>query len=141
MVQGGISARAPRGVLTAIGSVLSGMMASTTVLAAHIEGLRPEPDLPLPSATRVVVAAALTIALAIGALWLLKRWLPRLNARAQNGSAALKVLGRTSLSRSLRVHVVEIEATRFLIVEGRGGVDLAVLPPATGDTHTPGEHA
>jgi hypothetical protein len=108
---------------------------SPPAVPTHIAGLRTEPNLPMPSATRVIVVAFLTIALAAGTLLVVKRGLPRNFLRTDRTPAALKVVTRASLSRSLHLHVVEFEADRILIVEGRSGLEVAVLkaPAATAE--------
>jgi flagellar biogenesis protein FliO len=98
----------------------------------HISGLQSHPDLPLPSATRVVMAVVVTLALAAGTLVLVKRFLPKYVGRMDYAGNTIKVLARASISRSLRVHVIEVDASRVLIVEGRGGIELAVLPQSPG---------
>jgi flagellar biogenesis protein FliO len=105
--------------------------AAAADLAQHVSGLRSEPDLPLPSVFRVVTAALVTIALAAGTLVLLKRFLPKYLGRASETGSSIKVLARVNLSRTLQVHLVDVEANRVLIVEGRTGIELAVLPQRT----------
>jgi hypothetical protein len=82
----------------------------------------------MPSMTRVVMAAMVTIALAAGTLVLVKRVLPRYTGRVNHSGDTIKVLARTSISRSLSAHLIEVDATRVLVVEGRTGIELTVLP-------------
>jgi hypothetical protein len=99
---------------------------------SHISGLRTEPDLPMPSPARVIVVVVVTLGLAAGTLILVRRYLPRFIPRTDAGMPAIKVITRASLSRSLQLHVVEFETRRVLIVEGRSGIELAVLPSSEG---------
>ncbi len=116
-------------------ATLAGLLAVATGYAAvaadatqHISGLEQHPDLPLPSAPRVVMAVVVTLALAAGTLVLVKRYLPKYLGSMDATGNMIKVLARSSISRSLHVHVVEVDSSRVLIVEGRGGIELAVLP-------------
>jgi hypothetical protein len=108
------------------------LLACTCAVAATastptIGGMSTQPELPFPSMTRVIVAAVITLGLAAGVLLLLKRYLPSLAARRTNGGV-IKVLARTNVTSSLYAHVIEIDTTRVLIVEGRNGVTLTLLP-------------
>jgi hypothetical protein len=104
----------------------SGLPAATPA-AAGISGLREQPELAFPSMTRVVVAVVITLGLAAGAIVLLKRLVPGMAVRRTQGGD-IKVLAHTNVTTSLRAHVLEIDATRVLIVEGRNGIGLALLP-------------
>lgn len=114
--------------------ILAGLVAAAfghPALAAdatqHIAGLQQHPDLPLPSATRVVTAVLVTLALAAGTLVLVKRYLPKYTGRTDYAGNVIKVVARSRISRSLQVHVIEVDGKRLLIVEGRGGVELVAL--------------
>jgi flagellar biogenesis protein FliO len=128
----GISSWAVRQMLCAALAASVGTMAACAPAAAevtqHISGLQAHPDLPMPSATRVVAAVIVTLALAAGTLVLVKRFLPKYAGRLDYAGNAIKVLARSSISRSLRVHLIEVDTSRVLIVEGRAGIELAVLP-------------
>ena len=130
--------------MRALYSTVAGLVAVATSYAAvaadvtqHISGLQPHPDLPLPSAARVVTAVVVTLALAAGTLVLVKRYLPKYAGRVGYAGNVIKVVAHSSISRSLRVHVIEVDTNRVLIVEGRGGIGLTVLhqpppqPPAS----------
>jgi len=84
----------------------------------------------------VVVSVVITLALAAGAVVLLKRLMPGIAARRTQGSI-IKVLARTNVTNSLRAHVLEIDTSRVLIVEGRIGVSLTLLPRADSNEKSP----
>ncbi len=120
--------RALYATLAGLVAVVTGYAAVAADATQHISGLQQHPDLPLPSATRVVVAVMVTLALAAGTLVLVKRYLPKYARHVDYAGNVIKVLARSSISRTLRVHVIEVDNNRVLIVEGRGGVELTVLP-------------
>lgn len=97
--------------------------------AAGIGGMQSQPELPFPSLMRIVVAAVITLALAVGVIVLLKRLAPGIGVHRANGSV-IKVVARTNVTPNLRAHVLEIDASRVLIVEGRNGTALTLLPRA-----------
>jgi flagellar biogenesis protein FliO len=89
--------------------------------------MRAQPDLGLPSMTRVIVAVVVTLGLAGAALVVLKRYMPGIAVRRTPGGL-IKVLGRAHVTANLQVHVLEIEAARVLVVEGRRGLTVTLLP-------------
>jgi flagellar biogenesis protein FliO len=95
--------------------------------APVISGMHAQPDLAFPSMTRVVVSVVIALALAAGVLYLLKRFLPNIGVRGVH-DGFIKVLGRAHLTPRLQAHVLQIDSTRVLVVEGRHGVNLTVLP-------------
>ncbi|HWW21064.1 MAG TPA: hypothetical protein VNZ06_09690 [Steroidobacteraceae bacterium] len=104
-------------------------------LPPPIAGMRAQPDVGLPSASRVIIGVAITFALAVGAIVLIRRFAPNAATRWGGGStSSIKLLARTQLSRTLCAQVVEFESTRILIVEAREGVGLTLLPKS----ETPG---
>jgi len=103
----------------------------------HISGLQSHPDLPMPGAGRVVAAVVVTLALAAGTLVLAKRYLPKLSGNLDLSGQAIKVLARTHISRSLTAHLVEVDANRVLIVEGRSGIELTLLPRTSASESQP----
>ena len=109
---------------------------AATASSPGISGMHSQPDLGLPSATRVVVSVVITLALAAGAVVLLKRLMPGVAARRTQGGI-IKVLARTNVTNSLHAHVLEIDTTRVLIVEGRSGVSLTLLPRADSNEKPP----
>jgi hypothetical protein len=84
-------------------------------------------SLAFPSVARVVAGFVITALIAAGAALALRKAWPLLSSRATS-SANIRPLGRTALSRTLTVHLVEIEGVRVLMVEGRGTVGMTVLP-------------
>ena len=98
-----------------------------------ISGMHAQPDLALPSMTRVIVSVVIALVLAAGVLYLLKRFLPNIGMRGVH-DGFIKVLGRAHLTPRLQAHVLQIDATRVLVVESRNGVDLTILP----NTGSPG---
>jgi flagellar biogenesis protein FliO len=111
-------------------------MAVTDTAAPAISGMHAQPDLGLPSMTRVVVAIIVTLGVVVAALVVFKRWLPDLAPRRPN-TGVIKVLGRTHVTPALQAHLLEVGATRVLVVESRHGVNLTVLPAADEKATTP----
>lgn len=81
--------------------------------------------LALPSVTRMLTGIVITLALAFGGIVAMKRVLLRTDRRWV--SHGIKVVGRASLG-SVRAHLLEVDASRVLVVEGRSGIGLTVLP-------------
>jgi hypothetical protein len=98
-------------------------------------GLR-QPEADLPGAGRVLLALAFTLLVGVAAVYALRRfWPPSLALRS--GSA--RVSAQISLSRSLRLHVVELERATVVVAEGRGGVAIAELERQASDVGAAGE--
>jgi flagellar biogenesis protein FliO len=117
-----------RGLLVALlYRIASADALAATAAAPVIGGMSSQPELGLPSMTRVILAVVVTLSLAAAAIVLLKRFLPGTAARRTQGGV-IKVLARTNVTSSLHAHVLEIDSTRVLIVEGRNGVSLTLLP-------------
>lgn len=94
-----------------------------------IEGMTGGGGLALPSVTRMLTGIVITLALAFGGIVAMKRVLLRTDGRwAFHG---IKVVGRASLGSSVRAHLLEVGASRVLVVEGRSGIGLTVLPPGS----------
>jgi hypothetical protein len=90
-------------------------------------------SLAFPSAGRVVAAFAITVVIAGGlALALRKAW-PLLSSRAAT-STSIRSLGRATLSRTLTVHLIEIDGVRVVMAEGRGAIGMTVLPAVPANT-------
>ena len=95
-------------------------------------------QLGFPSLGRVVVVFVLTVALAVGAVVVLRRFWPTLLKR-KNPASGIRSLDRTALSATLTVHVVEVEGVKMVVADGRNGVSVTILPatpPAPGPDKT-----
>jgi|SRR5580698_1498445 flagellar biogenesis protein FliO len=102
-------------------------MSLAQAAAPVISGMHAQPDLALPSMTRVIVSVIIALALAAGVLYLLKRFLPNIGVRGVH-DGFIKVLGRAHVTPKLQAHILQIDSTRVLVVESRHGVTLTVLP-------------
>jgi flagellar biogenesis protein FliO len=105
-------------------------MSLAQAAAPIISGMHAQPDLALPSVTRVIVSVIVALALAAAVIYLLKRFLPNIGVRGAH-DGFIKVLGRAHITPKLQAHILQIDSTRVLVVESRHGVNLTVLP-ATG---------
>ena len=85
------------------------------------------PDLPFPSIGRVVLGFLLTVGLAVGVAYLLRRWWPALS-RGRTGATSIRTIDRSAVSTTLSVYLIEVEGVRFLVAEGRGGISLTHAP-------------
>jgi flagellar biogenesis protein FliO len=91
-----------------------------------IVGMSGGGGLALPSVTRVAAGVLVTLALAFGGIMVMKRILLKTDGRwSPHG---FRILGKAILGPSLRAHLIEVEAARVLVVEGRTGIGLTVLP-------------
>jgi hypothetical protein len=79
-----------------------------------------------PSMGRVVLVFLITSALAVGAIVLLRRHLPKL-AGTFVSAGQMKILDRTTLLGGTRVHLIEIGEHTVLVADSRHGVALTVL--------------
>jgi flagellar biogenesis protein FliO len=102
-------------------------MSLAQAAAPVITGMHAQPDLALPSMTRVIVSVIIALTLAAGVLYLLKRFLPNIGVRGVH-AGFIKVLGRAHVTAKLQAHILQIDSTRVLVVESRHGVTLTVLP-------------
>ncbi len=96
-------------------------------LGATIQGLDTQPELSLALILRIVAAMVATLLLAAGSLLLLRRLAPRFATRRLGGD--IKVLAGANVTGHLRAHVIEYDSMRILVVEGRSGIGLTLLPP------------
>lgn len=81
----------------------------------------------LPSAARVLGGILVTLALAAGGIVAMKRVLAKTSGR-WTSPHGIRIAGKAVLGSSLRAHLLEIDAARVLVVEGRNGIGLTVLP-------------
>lgn len=91
-----------------------------------IAGLTGAGGLALPSPMRVVAGVAITLVLALGGILALRRVL--MKAEGRWSPQGIKVLGKAVLGPSIRAHLLEVDASRVLVVEGRGGIGVTLLP-------------
>jgi hypothetical protein len=90
-------------------------------------GTRAEKDLAFPSVGRVISGFVITAIIAGGAALALRRFWPLLSPRTLP-SANIRPLSRASVSRTLTVHLVEIDGVRLVMAEGRSAIGITVLP-------------
>jgi flagellar biogenesis protein FliO len=86
-------------------------------------GLRQQ-DADLPGIGRVLLVLAFTLMVAATVIYALKRMWPK-SLGQPSGSA--RVSAQLSLSRSLKLHVVDLEAATLVVAEARGGVAILEL--------------
>ena len=91
-----------------------------------IGGMSGSGGLELPSAMRIVGGVLLTLALAVGGIVALRRVLLKTDSRWT--SPGIRLLGKAIVTPSLRAHLLEVDASRILVVEGRSGIGMTVLP-------------
>ena len=87
-------------------------------------GLRAD-GVELPGVGRVLLALTLALAVAVAAIYALRRFWPF--AALQRTSGAAKVSAQVALSASLKLHVVELGEATLVVAESRGGVAIAEL--------------
>jgi flagellar biogenesis protein FliO len=92
-------------------------------------------DLAIPGIGRVVLGFLITAGLAIGAAYAIRRFWPGLHTRGVVGKR-VRALGHAAVSRSLTVHLVEVDGARVVIAEGRAGVSVTTLPADAGAMST-----
>jgi hypothetical protein len=93
-------------------------------------------ELPFPGPGRVIFGLLVTVGLAIAAVLLLRRFWPTLGDRRTTGGR-IRLLDRSVVSATLTLSLVEVEGSRFLVAEGKGGVGMtpvAVSRPPAGDS-------
>jgi flagellar biogenesis protein FliO len=84
-------------------------------------------QLGLPGIGRVLFAFLLMALVAVGVSYALRRWLPAFRKRPSVGEG-IRTLARSTVSRALTVHLVDVDGVRVLIAETRTGVGMTVLP-------------
>ena len=83
-----------------------------------------------PGIGRVALVFLLTCALAVAAILVLRRYLPKVSSTLL-ASGQMKVVDRTMLLGGTRVHLLEIGEHRIVIADGRNGLALSVLSKTT----------
>jgi hypothetical protein len=97
----------------------------------------------LPGYGRVVFAFLFTVALAVAAAYALRRTWPIFLKRSALGvgtpGTTIRPLARSAVSRTMLVHLVEIDGVRVLIAENRNSIGVTVMPPGrpSGTESTP----
>lgn len=94
-----------------------------------IAGLPGGGGLALPSPMRVVAGVVITLVLALGGIIALKKMLLKADG-GRWSSHGIKILGKAALGPAVRAHLLQVDASRVLVVEGRGGIGVTLLPPA-----------
>ncbi len=84
-------------------------------------------DLPFPGPGRIVAGFLITVALAVAAAYLLRRFWPNALKRRTTGTH-IRLVDRTAVSTTLTLSIVEIDGSRFLVAEGRGALGVTALP-------------
>ena len=114
-----------------VAALLAALVSSAAVFAQDAGALRdmarPEDALAFPSVGRILGVLVLMIALAIGALYAIRRWQPKIQSHFGSGRS-IKVLER-SLVGGVRVYLVQVDDQRVLLSEHRGRVTTLLLPP------------
>jgi flagellar biogenesis protein FliO len=83
-------------------------------------------DLGMPGILRVMFGFLLTAGLAIGVAWAMRKFWPGMLVRSSAGQR-VRSLGSSAVSRTLTVHLVEVDEARFVVAESRTGVSITVL--------------
>jgi flagellar biogenesis protein FliO len=89
-------------------------------------------DLGFPSAGRVVLGFLFTAGLAVAVAWALRRWWPSLPVGRATAGQAIRMLERSVVSPTLKVYLLEIDGTRFIVAESRSGVTMTAAKPGPG---------
>jgi hypothetical protein len=87
-------------------------------------------QLGFPSLVRIVLGLLITLAIAAGIPFAIRRFWPALLER-RSFTGAIRPLDRAPVSASLTVHLLEIDGVRMVIAEGSHGIEIAMLPPAS----------
>jgi flagellar biogenesis protein FliO len=86
-------------------------------------------DLGFPSAGRVVLGFVFTAGLAVAVAWALRRWWPSLPVGRAAPGQAIRTLERSVVSPTLKIYLLEIDGTRFIVAESRSGVTMTAAKP------------
>jgi flagellar biogenesis protein FliO len=79
----------------------------------------------LPGVGRVLLSLAVVVTVAVMAAYALRRFWP--SSVAQGPSGALRATAQLAVSRSLKLHLVELGEITVLVAESRDGVAIAQL--------------
>jgi hypothetical protein len=123
-----------RFALGAVLLIVGGLCVALPVAAAELT--RGDDAIGVPSVGRVLLAFAVTAALAVGIVFMLKRAMPKFGASSAAGSV-MRVVDRIHVSRTLQLHLLRINEQTVLVAESRTGVAIQVMPVApTVDSHS-----
>lgn len=98
-------------------------------------GLR-QADAPLPGLGRVLLVLAFTLAVAVAAIYAIRRFWPTPLGQRQGHA---RVSAQLAVSSSLKLHFIDLENTTLVVAEGRGGVAIAEVKKSA--VATPGSKA
>ncbi len=84
-------------------------------------------DLGMPGIARVVLGFLVTAGLAFGVAFAIRRLWPGMLTRGVSGRR-VRPLGHAAVSRTLTVHLVEVDGVRLVVAEGRNGVGVTSSP-------------
>jgi hypothetical protein len=96
--------------------------------------LLPESDpVSMPSVARVVAGFIFTAVIAVGLVYALKRFLPKLSGKAFESNDIYKVTARLVIHNGLQIHVVDIPGYQVIVAEGKGAISVATVPKVSAD--------
>jgi hypothetical protein len=101
-------------------------------VAANAPLIAHDDPVALPGIGRVVFGFLVTVALACAIVYALRRWLPRFAARTGSDVSRLSV--QTSVRNGARFHIVTLDRQTILVVEGKNGTAMTILPAGPVDT-------
>jgi flagellar biogenesis protein FliO len=96
--------------------------------------LLPESDpVSMPSVARVFAGFVFTVLIAVGLVYALKRFLPRLTGKVLEPNITHKVTARLIIHSGLQIHVIEIPGHQIIVAEGKGAISLIAVPKSNAD--------
>lgn len=81
----------------------------------------------VPGVGRVILVFLIVAALAVGAVFMLRRVLPRLPGGYAPDSR-IRIVARAMPASGVRVHLLQVDEQRVLLAEQRGTLSMIVLP-------------
>jgi len=79
----------------------------------------------LPGVGRILFGFLVTVLLACGVVYGMKRWLPRFSNRFVSNT---RLSVQSTVQNGMRFHVVTVEGRNVLVAEGKSGIAMTVLP-------------
>jgi flagellar biogenesis protein FliO len=118
-----------------VGVLTSAVVEPSAAADSSLTGnLLPESDpVSMPSVARVVAGFIFTAVIAVGLVYALKRFLPRLSGKGFESNASHKVTARLVIHSGLQIHVVDIPGYQVIVAEGKGAISVATIPKANAD--------